>query len=236
MNIADKLSTIAEALPEVYEAGKKAEYDRFWDEFQNYGSRTDYHYSFAGKGWSRETFNPKYDIVVTGGDGMFMWFNWGSSKPAFDLKGHLENLGVKLDFSQCVASCYRPFYRTNISRIGVVDLSISSTSLASFFYGSTVSYVEKLIIPNNYTGDFNNTFYECSNLSSISFGGTIEKSIDFKYSPLNKESIKSVIDALSPTASGNTATFKQSAKESAFTDDEWDALKETKPNWTISLI
>ena len=166
---------------------------------------------------------------------MFMWFNWGSSKPVFDLKGCLDDLGVKLDFSQCTASCYRSFYRTNISRIGVVDLSLSSTSLASFFYGSPVSYIEKLVIPNNYTGDFNNTFYECANLKSISFGGTIEKNIDFKYSPLDKESIESVIGALSPTTSNKTVTFKQSATESAFTDDEWNALKETKPNWNIYL-
>ena len=40
MSIAEKLTTVAENVPKVYEAGKKAEYDAFWDKYQNNGKRT----------------------------------------------------------------------------------------------------------------------------------------------------------------------------------------------------
>ena len=60
MSIADKLTTVAENVPKVYEAGRKAEYDAEWDERQEYGNRIDHRYFFAGNGWTSYTFNPKY--------------------------------------------------------------------------------------------------------------------------------------------------------------------------------
>lgn len=236
MTIAEKITRIAEDMPKIYEAGKKKEYDAFWDGFQDCGNRTDYHYGFSGKGWSEKTFKPKYDIVVTGGDGMFMWFNFLSTNPVFDLKGYLDKRGLKLDFSQCTASCYRTFMYSKISKVGVIDLSKSATSLSSFFYYSTVDDIEKLIIPDNYTGDFTSMFYNCTRLVNIRFGGLIRKNIDFQYSPLNKESIIDICEHLSSDAIGQTITFKKTAKEAAFTDAEWQELIATKPNWTISLI
>ena len=34
MSIAEKLTKVAENVPKVYEAGKKDEHDKFWDEYQ----------------------------------------------------------------------------------------------------------------------------------------------------------------------------------------------------------
>lgn len=73
MSIAKKLQTIAENEQRVYEAGeakgieegKQAEYDRFWDEYQNFGKRTAYGSAFYNKGWTDVSYNPKYDIVPT---------------------------------------------------------------------------------------------------------------------------------------------------------------------------
>lgn len=53
---------------------------------------------------------------------------------------------------------------------------------------------------------------------------------------LTNESIQSIIGGLSSTASGKTLTLSKTAKENAFTDDEWATLIATKPNWTISLV
>ena len=39
MSIAEKLITIAENEERVYESGKKAAYDRFWDVYQQNGNR-----------------------------------------------------------------------------------------------------------------------------------------------------------------------------------------------------
>ena len=40
MDIAEKVLRAKTDLDDVYEAGKKAEYDAFWDEYQDYGNRT----------------------------------------------------------------------------------------------------------------------------------------------------------------------------------------------------
>lgn len=61
MSIADKLTTVAENVPKVYEAGKKAEYDRFWDTYQQNGERTAYTYAFYG--WYDDVYNPKYPLI-----------------------------------------------------------------------------------------------------------------------------------------------------------------------------
>ena len=61
MNIAEKLTAIAENVPRVYEAGKKSEYDAFWDSFQDNGQRTQYPYAFYV--WGAKHFKPKYPII-----------------------------------------------------------------------------------------------------------------------------------------------------------------------------
>lgn len=63
MSIADKLTQIAENEQKVFDAGKKAEYDRFWDALQENGNRINYEYAFGGRGWTAETFKPKYPFL-----------------------------------------------------------------------------------------------------------------------------------------------------------------------------
>ncbi len=57
------LDAMAVGVGEVYEAGKQAEYDRFWDAFQNNGNKNIYDQTFAYNNWTEETYNPKYDIL-----------------------------------------------------------------------------------------------------------------------------------------------------------------------------
>ena len=88
MTIAEKLTQIAENEQKVYDAGyakgkaeggssyeqgvadgKQAEYDAFWDKFQNYGNRRNYYYAFAwqqvaNEGWASDAYNPKYPIIA----------------------------------------------------------------------------------------------------------------------------------------------------------------------------
>lgn len=85
MSIAEKLTTIAENEQKVYDAGfntgkavgysdglgagltqgMQDEYDRFWDNFQNYGNKTDYENAF--RKWPDACYNPKYPIVTSSG-------------------------------------------------------------------------------------------------------------------------------------------------------------------------
>ena len=64
MTTAEKLKTFSDNVPKVFEAGKKSEYDMFWDAFQDFGKRNDYRNSFSLSWWDEKTFKPKYDIVL----------------------------------------------------------------------------------------------------------------------------------------------------------------------------
>ena len=57
------LDDMAESIPKVYDAGKKSQYDEFWDSYQENGTCTNYNYAFYGRGWTNKTFNPKYDSL-----------------------------------------------------------------------------------------------------------------------------------------------------------------------------
>ena len=84
---------------------------------------------------------------------------------------------------------------------------------------------------------FSNTFLYCADLEEIRFvENTIKDVISFEScKKLSKSSTTSVINGLSDTVTGKTATFSKTAKEAAFTDAEWAQLIGTKPNWTIAL-
>ena len=47
-----------------FDNGEKAQYDEFWDSFQNNGKRTVYDYCFWR--WNNTTFKPKYSIMPQG--------------------------------------------------------------------------------------------------------------------------------------------------------------------------
>lgn len=71
MSIAEKLTTIAENQQAVYDAGKQAEYDAFWDTFQQNGTVRYYQYAFYGDMWHDDNYNPKYPIITKNMNGGF---------------------------------------------------------------------------------------------------------------------------------------------------------------------
>ena len=64
MSIAEKLTQIAENEQAVFEAGKKSEYDTFWDVYQENGNKISYRLAFFGSGWNDTTFHPKYPMKM----------------------------------------------------------------------------------------------------------------------------------------------------------------------------
>lgn len=83
LTIADKLAIITANEQKVYEAGlnkggyadgyedgyedgKQAEYDKFWDVFQQNGKRNYYTSTFAY--WNDDIYNPKYTLIVVNGN------------------------------------------------------------------------------------------------------------------------------------------------------------------------
>ena len=195
-------------------------YDQFWDAYQENGERTDYTNAFSYRGWTDETFNPKYNLVVTRAGSMF------HSSP---ITGHEKILSA--DFSQCT-SFGLAFIYSAIEEFGVIDLA-SVSNFGQAFQGAKVKKIAKLIVYERNT--FNNTFLGTENLTDITFEGILADSISLQWSPLSRESILSCFSVLSDTATGKTASFQKTAVNAAFTTDEWNALVASKPNWTITL-
>ena len=238
MSIAEKLTTVAENVPKVYEAGKKSEYDAFWDVYQNYGKRTQYNYAFGGVGWDDRTFKPKYPIKPINASYMFSQSNikdW-------------EN--VILDTSNMI-SCSFMFQTFDGSTIPIINISKITTSYgAQYMFGTCNSLVtiEKLIVSES-TTYHNAMFTGTKNLENITFEGVIGKGglTMSDCSKLSKTSITSIINALSKDTNGLAITLSKTAVNTAFgikVDDvttypegtEYYNLRHSKDNWTISYV
>lgn len=173
MSIAEKLTTIAENEQKVYDAGKKAQYDEFWDSYtktiRNSGSAQNL---FSGSGWNKDNFYPKYDIVpLSTATAMFSYFSWDNSAPYLDLAQRLEDCGVTLDTSQAtvVSQMFTSAYVTRIPKISV----IGSPSLDRVFRGTKAVIIDELELKEDGTNTFNNIFQNCSALENIVITGTI---------------------------------------------------------------
>jgi hypothetical protein len=228
-------------IDEVYKAGAKSEYDRFWDVMQANGTRTDYRRAFYGEGWREETFRPKYDLNVSNASSMFQSCNMLSYSNHLNLTEHLKALGIKLDTSKATAVDYL-FYSSSISAVPAIS-TISAPELTGIFAYSTVVNIEKLILKSDGSQTFAVAFQGAYNIITLTIEGVIgQNGFDIHWSTkLSKESIISIINALSSTVSGKTITLSKTAVNTAFSmtdgnpSQEWSNLIATKSNWTISL-
>ena len=236
MSISDKLLTVSENVSKVLEAGKKSEYDKFWDMFQQNGKRTDYRNGLGGITWNDETFRPKYDITIYNGYQAFAYTN------IVDLAQTLENAGVTMSEYAISNAQYMFWLSTKITRIPVIRLVAGASSVSTaygMFAGCTaLKTVDKIVLESDTQ---NSTFWsyafdDCRALENIVFEGVINSNIAFSQSTkLTKSSITSIVNALSDATSDLTVTFNKTAVNNAFTENEWTSLVATKPNWNISL-
>ena len=226
--------------------GKQAEYDAFWDAYQDNGERTDYTGAFQGRGWNDKTFAPKYNIIVEdSGHNMF------NGCKITDLKTILDERGLTLDTSKAtgLSGVFGLDSGVDYVLIRLPEISaVSSPSLNySFQRRCGLVSIDKLILSNELAHTFTSTFLMASALTNLTIEGTIgQTGFNVSYSPLNKASLTSIINALSTTTTGLTVTLRLAAVNDAFetsagaadgsTSDEWTALIATKPNWTINLI
>ena len=245
MSIADKLTTIAENEQKVYDAGKKAEYDRFWDAVQNYGNRTNYNRGFCGMTWTDDNFKPKYDIRPNGQNSAYSLFGFAAITDLVEL---LEKQGIVLDTSKASGLFGEMFANSSVTRIPTLDLTnanISNGTTNMFANCNRLKTIDKIIMSEN-TITYS-MFNGVTALENVIFEGVIGYTIDFKSVPLSKDSIISIVNALSATKTGQTLTLKKSAVNNAFSinvDDEttypvgseYHTLRHSKDNWTFSYI
>lgn len=229
---------------EGYADGRQAEYDAFWDGYQDYGNRIDCDAMFANQGWNDTTFKPKYDIRPRSASKLF------SYAKITDLKGILESQGVVLDMSNVEYMNY--IIESNACTITrLPELKMTRINNLSYFISNAEKLisVDKVILKNDGSQTLgSNTFRNLKALEEIRFEGVIGKAgIDLQHSTkLSHDSIVSIVNALSTTTSGLSITLSKTAVNTAFatttggtdgsTSAEWTALVATRANWTISLV
>lgn len=238
-NIARKLTAVALNVPKVYEAGKLAEYDAFWDSFQNDPDHIPENgdYRFSGAGWNNKTFKPTKSMKPTSATSMFRRNRFNG-----DMVELFEQQDITLDFSECTAMTY-VFYECSASRIGVIDGTKSANLTAIFGYMYNCHTIDLVKVQrNNY---FNDNSFRCPALIEIRFEGEIGNAVNFQWSVnLSKASQVSIFNALS-TALATRATFSKAAVDKAFetapgandgsTSQEWKDQVASRPLATIVL-
>lgn len=220
--------------------GKQAEYDRFWDAYQQNGNRDEYNCGFGGKGWTADNFKPKYS--VTNIWGAYMMF--GHCGFDGDLDDAFKNRGLTLDFKGTRSMEYL-FYNSSIKAVGTVDMSGYTGTVASVFNSPTIETIRNLIPPSVAL----TTTCWGAGLVNLGIGGYITHDISLsRCTKLSHASITDVINHLSMTASGCALTLSQAAVNKAFetaegandgsTSAEWLELAfvGTQLNWNISLV
>jgi len=225
---------MAGGIDAVFAAGEKSQYDEFWDAFQNAGSRTDYENGFMGDCWDETTFKPKYDLKPVSARSMFTKF--GKIGSGVSLAELLNRAGVSLDTSNVTMgrTMFSAFHGAALPPL----VFNKATDLNSLFYDCL--WLDNLDITLNLDKSANiaGMFGTCRALTNLTVHGTIAGTgVSLQWSTgLTKASFISVIRALSEETSGLSITFSKTAKEAAFTAEEWSALIGEKPNWTISLV
>lgn len=234
--IAEKLQVITENEQRVFDAGKKAEYDAFWDEFQakngKLGARDDYQGGFYGVGWNDETFKPKYDMNPSTCASMFV------SVQITDLDASLKQCGVTLDTTNAERVSKMFFWASKLTKIPT--LNCTNVTRGNYFEdafntATKLETIEKIILREDGTQTFSGAFTGAKALKNITFEGVIGQNIDFKdCTLLTHESLTSIINALQQyNGDGKTHTVtlgqanisKLSEQEIAFV---------TQKGWTIS--
>jgi len=159
MSIAEKLTAVAENQQKVYDAGvaagqmqggydqgytagQQAEYDRFWDAYQNNGAETNYYQKFSQNGWNDITFNPKYPIICKGG-----------STNANSVFGRLAATRIPVPVTiEGIKADSTFFYATHLKTITKLVLN-GVTGFASCFTGCTK--LENITIEGSIDVNFN---------------------------------------------------------------------------------
>ena len=221
----------------VFDAGKKSEYDAFWDAYQSNGTRTDYYHAFAGTGWTQTNFKPKYTVRPSEARGMF-----ANNKTITDL-----TLTGKFDFSKVTAITDCMAW-SSVTKVPSVNLSNARSSPHAIAKAKSLVTVENLIFPTSpFTVNCSDFFYLCNALENITITGTIQNTgFDLHWSTkLTSESVTSILTALSKdssVAAGKTITLPLSAKEKLDSNLENTAEAQMQYNsalsagWTIAFV
>lgn len=199
LTMAEKLALIAENEKKVYEAGKKSEYDAFWDRFQDFGKKVYYDNAFAEAGngkycWEYGvTYKPKYPIQPI------------SAQNMYEISRLPYEAIAEVDFSKCT-DFYGTFQYSVIKHLPSIDLRAATRTNNMFSYGR-FEIIDELKVSE--TTPYTYCFGNCTKLQEIRFTGTIgQNGLDFQKSTLlSHDSLMSIINALADKTQDTSKTW-----------------------------
>lgn len=211
-----------------HEAGKQAEYDAFWDAYQENGNRTSYQEAFRA-GWTEVNFKPKYDIILGSGETNKNMFN--GSRVNADLVEICEKQGITIDFAKCTRFEYT-FYSTRFTRVGIIDARNATVTSGMFGYSVNLKTIDKIIMAET-TVLANSAFGGCTALENITFDGVINTNVNLANSSnFSVASVQSIIDHLKDLTGATAQTLTFHATVGANLTDTQKAAISAK-NWTL---
>jgi hypothetical protein len=242
VEVADGTRTAeyARKVDEVYEKGKQAQYDEFWDAYQPDTRLEPYQYS--SKSWNDDNFYPERDMIGTSNIyGAFYGIG------VTDFAKRLKDCDVKLDTSKSTMMGVLFAYAYNITTIPKIS-AISAPQLSNDFTECfKLKTIECLEVHENLIYA-NTVFGKCYELENLTIEGTIgQNGLNLQWSTkLSKASWISIINAISATATGKSITGSLESVQRAFETSagamdgdasaEWLNLIASKSNWTINLV
>ena len=246
MTIAEQIVRAKNDYYEVYNAGNYTERENFWHNvwYEPDGSLRTYYRNAFGTWCNVNTFKPIYldeVIQITGTNGIEMFKSFNRNRGADAELLDMSEFCRHFDFSGITTadSLFRDARVKNVT-VNLEDCTNMSYAFAHVNGGAFENITLKVSGKcTNYTNAFANT----TTLKTITFtdDSLIAANIGFAQSKsLTKESIISIINALSADATNKTLTLNKIAVVAAFGTDydsstEWTTLKNSKSNWTIAL-
>lgn len=207
-----KIEEYADKVAEVYEAGKKAEWDSFWDAYQQNGAKSNYTQAFYSTRWSDVNYKPKYPLICSSCQSMY-----NSSR--------ISNTIQDIDISGCTNTQYLFGYVTTLITIPKLIVSESTPFKDTFI---SCSNLENLTIEGKIgQNGFNVQWSKKLNGKSIV---SIIEALSATTDELNEPTV-----TLSQAAVTNM-TFPITSEQTEITYDSWATLIATKSKWTISLV
>lgn len=217
MSIAENLEIIAKNVPKVYEAGKKAEYDEFWDGVQQGGKREDYAHGF--KRWGNVYIRPKYKVVPKGSTTCHQYM--------FQECSNLKKIEAQyFDFSKITglsqtsnAEGNRQMFQRCTSLEEIEDIGMPA-GIYYFTFGECLLLHTIATVRVKQTTTYTGAFGGCNSLTNISFDGAIGRSINLSVCPLSKESLKNIAEHLFDYTGTSEYTYTLTVNSTAFAELE----------------
>lgn len=91
----------SEGYDEGHSVGQQAEYDRFWDAYQQNGDKTAYDSAFMYGHWTDDIYNPKYPLKFEGSNGGRQVFSSFANLTDVKVPIYAKNTRITYTFSNC---------------------------------------------------------------------------------------------------------------------------------------